>query len=254
MNKEDHYATLGLNKNASSADIKKAYKKLALQAHPDKGGSAQEFQKISEAFSVLSDPKQREEYDAGGFNQKFGGFSSDSGNFRRRPFSQQDAFSMFDNFFADFRKMHSQHFGDNDFFNDDPFESMMGGSMIGQMMRGGSGRGFGGGFGSGFGAGFSDPFFSSENFGQHSTGSSMSYSSSYSSSGGITQGKSVSTRTTIENGKKVTIQETTTIGKDGKRHTEVQEFRDDVGPKRIGEGKDRGKGKGSGGGRYLDYF
>ena len=51
---------------------------LALQAHPDRG-SAQEFQKISEAFSVLSDPKQREEYDAGGFNHKFGGFCSYSG-------------------------------------------------------------------------------------------------------------------------------------------------------------------------------
>ena len=65
---KDFYATLGVPSDADDAAIKKAYRKLARQHHPDKnaGNPAAErrFKDITEAHSVLSDPKQRQEYDA----------------------------------------------------------------------------------------------------------------------------------------------------------------------------------------------
>ena len=65
---KDFYAVLGVSKDASEADIKKAYRKLARTHHPDQnpGDAAAEkrFKEISEAYDVLSDPKDRQEYDA----------------------------------------------------------------------------------------------------------------------------------------------------------------------------------------------
>lgn len=61
----DYYQVLGVAKNASLEEIKKAYKKLALKHHPDKGGKEEEFKKISVAYSVLSDDTQRKMYDLG---------------------------------------------------------------------------------------------------------------------------------------------------------------------------------------------
>ena len=52
------YQILGLEKSASADDIKRAYKKLAVQNHPDKGGDEKKFQEISNAYDVLSDPKK----------------------------------------------------------------------------------------------------------------------------------------------------------------------------------------------------
>lgn len=49
---EDYYKLLGVEKSSSDKDIKKAYKKLTLQHHPDKGGSPEEFKKIQEAYEV----------------------------------------------------------------------------------------------------------------------------------------------------------------------------------------------------------
>jgi DnaJ-class molecular chaperone len=60
---KDHYSTLGVNRNASESEIKRAYRKLASQHHPDKGGSTEQFQAIEEAYRVLSDPTSRQEYD-----------------------------------------------------------------------------------------------------------------------------------------------------------------------------------------------
>jgi DnaJ-class molecular chaperone len=59
----DHYQTLGVAKNATPDDIKKAYRKLASKHHPDKGGDTATFQKIEEAYRILSDPNQRQQYD-----------------------------------------------------------------------------------------------------------------------------------------------------------------------------------------------
>lgn len=59
----DLYQTLGVSKEASQVDIKKAYRKLALSKHPDKGGDAREFHTIQQAYEILSDPKKREQYD-----------------------------------------------------------------------------------------------------------------------------------------------------------------------------------------------
>ena len=59
----DHYATLGVARSASADEIKRAYRKLASQHHPDKGGDVKKFQEIEQAYRVLSDPQQRQAYD-----------------------------------------------------------------------------------------------------------------------------------------------------------------------------------------------
>ena len=85
---DDYYKLLGVEKSASSADIKKAYRKLAMKYHPDhaKGDKSAEdkFKKISEAYAVLSDPEKRKQYDTYG-----------SADFQQR-FSQEDIFRNFD--------------------------------------------------------------------------------------------------------------------------------------------------------------
>lgn len=63
---KDYYSVLGVEKNASADDIKKAFRKLAHKHHPDKGGSDEKFKEITEAYAVLSDEKKRREYDAYG--------------------------------------------------------------------------------------------------------------------------------------------------------------------------------------------
>ena len=98
---KDFYATLGVSKDASESDVKKAYRKLARTHHPDQnpGDEAAEkkFKEISEAYAVLSDPQERQEYDAiramgggarfsapggaggGGFEDVFGGMFGGGG-------------------------------------------------------------------------------------------------------------------------------------------------------------------------------
>jgi len=67
MNK-DYYKTLNINRNASQAEIKKAFRTLSKQHHPDKGGDANIFKEMSEAYDTLSDENKRREYDTRGQN------------------------------------------------------------------------------------------------------------------------------------------------------------------------------------------
>ncbi|KAL8142044.1 hypothetical protein V2J09_015076 [Rumex salicifolius] len=71
--KQSYYTVLGVNSNSSLSEIRRAYRRLAMQWHPDRwastpsllGEANRKFQKIQEAYSVLSDPAKRTVYDAG---------------------------------------------------------------------------------------------------------------------------------------------------------------------------------------------
>jgi molecular chaperone DnaJ len=82
---KDYYQTLGVSKNANDDEIKKAYRKLAMQYHPDKNpGNKQaeeKFKEINEANDVLSDPQKRQNYDQFGSSEGMGGFGGGGGGF-----------------------------------------------------------------------------------------------------------------------------------------------------------------------------
>lgn len=63
---EDYYKLLGVEKSASADEIKRAFRKKAHELHPDKGGDAEKFKKVNEAYQVLSDPQKRQQYDTFG--------------------------------------------------------------------------------------------------------------------------------------------------------------------------------------------
>ncbi len=73
----DYYTILGVSKNASPEDIKKAYRKLAHQYHPDKGGSAEKFKQLNEAYQILSNKEKREQYDQ--YGRVFEGAAGEAG-------------------------------------------------------------------------------------------------------------------------------------------------------------------------------
>jgi DnaJ-class molecular chaperone len=60
---KDYYGILGVSRSATADDIKQAYRRLASQHHPDKGGDTQRFQEIQEAYAVLGDPHKKQAYD-----------------------------------------------------------------------------------------------------------------------------------------------------------------------------------------------
>ena len=75
--KEDYYEILGISKGASGAEIKKAYRKMALKYHPDKNpddnGAEEKFKKAAEAYEVLSDADKKARYDQFGHQAFEGG-------------------------------------------------------------------------------------------------------------------------------------------------------------------------------------
>ncbi|HTS44761.1 MAG TPA: J domain-containing protein [Puia sp.] len=109
----DYYKVLGIEKNASQEDIKKAYRKLARKLHPDLNPNDKEahkkFQQINEANEVLSDPEKRKKYDQYGENwkhagqfekaQQSGAYSTHAGNWQENDFSEGFGSDDFSDFF-----------------------------------------------------------------------------------------------------------------------------------------------------------
>ena len=117
--KRDYYEVLGVAKTATAEEIKKAYRKKAIQYHPDKNPGDKEaeekFKEAAEAYEVLSDPQKRQRYDQFGFAGMSG-----AGGFSGGDFSMQDIFAQFG----------------------DLFESWgMGGGSFSSFFGGGGGRG-----------------------------------------------------------------------------------------------------------------
>lgn len=85
MAKRDYYEVLGLSKDASDDEIKKAFRRVAVEHHPDRGGDEAKFKEANEAYEVLKDPAKRQRYDqfghagvggASGGGNPFGGFGN----------------------------------------------------------------------------------------------------------------------------------------------------------------------------------
>ena len=86
---KNYYEILGVSKDATAEEIKKSYRKLSLQYHPDKNPNGEEkFKEISEAYNILGDTEKKKQYDMGGssFNDMFSG--------------QGDPFDIFEKFFG----------------------------------------------------------------------------------------------------------------------------------------------------------
>ena len=252
MDPLDYYATLGLAPGASSSEIKKAYRKLAIRWHPDKNPdnheeASEKFKVINAAYECLGDVDRKRRYDEGDV-----GGSSDSGgaDFGFHYQAGFDPFRVFRSFFGGhdpFEAMHQMHqdamraaFGRHghsqreaggstghhignrgwqgsaspfsSFFGRDPFDDPF------------FTRGFEGGFG---GIGGSNSLMLGEGFG--SPGATFSSSSSSFSSAGSGYSKSVSTSSTIgSDGKRRTITKTTIRHPDGRVETDTTETVDDI--------------------------
>jgi len=110
MAKRDYYEVLGVEKTASAQDIKKAYRKVAMQYHPDrqngksdaeKTEAEEKFKEAAEAYSVLSDEQKRQQYDQFGFSGP-GGFGGGGGfdSFNSSGMNMDDIFNMFGDIFG----------------------------------------------------------------------------------------------------------------------------------------------------------
>ena len=105
--KRDYYEVLGVAKNANADEIKKAYRKAAIQFHPDKNPGDKEaeekFKEAAEAYDVLSNPDKRARYDQfghAGMSGAAGGGAGGFGGFGGGGFSMEDIFSQFGDIFG----------------------------------------------------------------------------------------------------------------------------------------------------------
>lgn len=103
-NKRDYYEVLGVNKNSSQDDIKKAYRKVAMQYHPDRNpgdkSAEDKFKEAAEAYEILNDPDKKAQYDRFGHNA-FGQGRGGSGGFSGGGMNMDDIFSQFGDIFGD---------------------------------------------------------------------------------------------------------------------------------------------------------
>ena len=101
MAKRDYYEVLGVGKDASEDEIKKAYRKIAIKYHPDRNPGNKEaeekFKEAAEAYDVLHDPQKRQQYDRFGFDGPAGG---GFGGFGGGGMDMDDIFSMFGDIFG----------------------------------------------------------------------------------------------------------------------------------------------------------
>lgn len=103
--KMDYYGTLGINKEASQDEIKKAYRSMAMKHHPDRGGDTNKFKEVEEAYRTLSDPQKKQMYDMGVDPNR----QSQGGFYNRGPFEfhmggmPPDMEDLFQNFGFGFR-------------------------------------------------------------------------------------------------------------------------------------------------------
>lgn len=107
MSKQDYYQTLGVQKNSSADEMKKAYRKLAMKYHPDRNPGDKEaekkFKEISEAYEVLKDEQKRAAYDRYGHGAfENGGFGNAGAGGSARGFGNADFSDIFSDLFGDF--------------------------------------------------------------------------------------------------------------------------------------------------------
>src|SRR5436190_6771902 len=117
--KRDYYEVLGVNKSATADEIKRAYRKVAIQFHPDKNPgnkeSEEKFKEAAEAYEVLSDTNKKSQYD------RFGHVRPGTGGFSGGNMNMDDIFSQFGDIFGN---------------GGSPFDSFFGGSSRSQQRRG----------------------------------------------------------------------------------------------------------------------